>query len=49
MENNKVLNVFEGFSGYGGGSSALKNISKKHKKFKYNDIGCLEVDNYIDE
>ena len=44
-----VIKVFEGFSGYGGGSFALKNISKKHKKFKYNVVGCSEIDKYADE
>lgn len=29
---NKILKVFEGFSGYGGGSFALRNISRIIKK-----------------
>ena len=46
---NKILKVFEGFSGYGGGSFALRNISKKHKKFKYNVVGCSEIDKHANE
>lgn len=45
----KVLNVFEGFSGYGGGSFALRNISKKHKSFRFNIVGCSEIDKHADE
>lgn len=45
----KILNVFEGFSGYGGGSFALKNISKKHKTFRFNVVGCSEIDKHADE
>lgn len=44
-----VIKVFEGFSGYDGGSFALCNISRKHKKFKYNVVGCSEIDKYADE
>lgn len=45
----KILTIFEGFSGYGGGSFALRNIKKKHKQFEYNVIGCSEIDTYAQE
>lgn len=48
-ELNNIIKIFEGFSGYGGGSFALRNISRKHKKIKYNVVGCSEIDKYADE
>lgn len=44
--NDKILRVFEGFAGYGGGSFALKRISKTHTNFKYDVVGYSEIDKH---
>lgn len=41
----KVLKVFEGFAGYGGGSFALKRVKEEHPKFNYEIVGFSEIDN----
>ena len=45
----KVLKVFEGFAGYGGGSFALKRVKEKHQKFNYEIVGFSEIDKYAVE
>ena len=47
--NKKVLRVFEGFAGYGGGSFALKKLKELHPNFEYNVIGYSEIDKYASE
>lgn len=50
MENKKkVLRVFEGFAGYGGGSFALKRLKELHPDFEYEVIGYSELDKYASE
>lgn len=48
MKEKKVLKVFEGFSGYGGGSFALKRVAEEHMDFQYDIIGCSEIDEFAD-
>lgn len=45
----KVLRVFEGFAGYGGGSFALKRVQNLHPNFKYDVVGYSEIDKYACE
>ena len=45
----KVLRVFEGFAGYGGGSFALKRVSEEHNAFKYNVVGYSEIDEWASQ
>ena len=45
----KVLKVFEGFAGYGGGSFALKRVKEEHPKFNYEIVGFSEIDKYAVE
>ena len=45
----KVLRVFEGFAGYGGGSFALKRVKEEHPKFNYEIVGFSEIDKYAVE
>lgn len=47
--NKKILRVFEGFAGYGGGSFALKKLKELHPNFEYNVIGYSEIDKYASE
>lgn len=51
MENNKkkVLRVFEGFAGYGGGSFALKRLKELYPDFEYEIVGYSENDKYACE
>lgn len=46
MPESKVLRVFEGFAGYGGGSFALERLSKEHPKFRYEVVGYSENDKF---
>lgn len=46
---NKVLRVFEGFAGYGGGSFALRKLKKKYPKFNYRVVAYSEIDKYAAE
>ena len=48
-DNKKVLRVFEGFAGYGGGSFALRNLKKMHPNFNYIVVGYSEIDKYACE
>lgn len=48
MPKTKILKVFEGFSGYGGGSFALKKLSEKYPDFEFDVVGCSEIDKYAD-
>ncbi len=45
----KVLRVFEGFAGYGGGSFALKRVKEEHPRFNYEIVGFSEIDKYATE
>lgn len=45
----KVLKVFEGFAGYGGGSFALRKLRELHPNFEYEVIGYSELDKYASE
>ena len=45
----KVLRVFEGFAGYGGGSFALRRIKEEHPEFDYEVVGYSELDKYACE
>ena len=49
MKKKKVLRVFEGFAGYGGGSFALKRIKELHPDFEYEIVGYSEIDKYACE
>lgn len=49
MENKKVLKVFEGFAGYGGGSFALERIKRMYPGFEYEVVGYSEIDKYACE
>lgn len=51
MKNNtkRVLRVFEGFAGYGGGSFALRKLKELHPKFEYEVVGYSELDKYACE
>ena len=48
-QNDKVLRVFEGFAGYGGGSFALKRVNEEHPDFKYDVVAYSEIDKYASE
>ena len=45
----KVLRVFEGFAGYGGGHFALKKLKEKFPNFEFEVIGYSEIDKYACE
>ena len=45
----KVLRVFEGFAGYGGGSFALNRLKEKYPNFEFEVIGYSEIDKYACE
>lgn len=45
----KVLKVFEGFAGYGGGHFALNRLKEKYPKFSFEVIGYSEIDKYACE
>ena len=45
----KVLRVFEGFAGYGGGSFALRKLKQLHPDFEYEVVGYSELDEYASE
>ena len=49
MKNKKVLRVFEGFAGYGGGSFALERIKELYPDFEYEVVGYSEIDKYACE
>ena len=49
MENKKVLRVFEGFAGYGGGHFALDKLKEKYPNFEFDIIGYSEIDKYACE
>lgn len=49
MKEEKVLRVFEGFAGYGGGSFALKRLKEIHPKFDYDVVAYSEIDKYASE
>ena len=49
MKKKKVLRVFEGFAGYGGGSFALKRLKELHPDFEYEVVGYSEIDKYASE
>lgn len=48
-KNKKVLRVFEGFAGYGGGSFALNKLKEKYPNFEFEVIGYSEIDKYACE
>ena len=48
-KNKKVLRVFEGFAGYGGGSFALRKLKEMHPDFEYEVVGYSELDKYASE
>lgn len=45
----KVLRVFEGFAGYGGGHFALNKLKEKYPNFEFEIIGYSEIDKYACE
>jgi len=45
----KVLRVFEGFAGYGGGHFALSRLQQKYPNFDFEIIGYSEIDKYACE
>lgn len=45
----RVLRVFEGFAGYGGGSFAFEKLHELYPNFKYEVIGYSELDKYACE
>lgn len=47
--NKKVLRVFEGFAGYGGGHFALSRLKNKFPNFQFEVIGYSEIDKYARE
>ena len=47
--NKKILRVFEGFAGYGGGSFALRKLKELHPDFEYEVVGYSEIDKYASE
>lgn len=47
--NKKVLRVFEGFAGYGGGHFALSRLKNKFPNFQFEVIGYSEIDKYACE
>ena len=49
MKNKKVLRVFEGFAGYGGGHFALDRLKEKYPNFEFEIIGYSEIDKYACE
>ena len=49
MKKRKVLRVFEGFAGYGGGHFALSRLKEKYPKFEFEVIGYSEIDKYACE
>ncbi len=49
MKKKKVLRVFEGFAGYGGGHFALNKLKEKYPNFKFEVIGYSEIDKYACE
>lgn len=46
---NKVIRVFEGFAGYGGGSFGLKRLKENMPEIDYEVIGYSEFDKYASE
>lgn len=49
MKKKKVLRVFEGFAGYGGGHFALNKLKEKYPNFQFEVIGYSEIDKYACE
>ena len=49
MKKKKVLRVFEGFAGYGGGHFALDRLKEKYPNFEFEIIGYSEIDKYACE
>lgn len=49
MKKKKVLRVFEGFAGYGGGHFALNRLREKYPNFNFEIIGYSEIDKYACE
>lgn len=49
MKNKKVLKIFEGFAGYGGGSFALRRVKKQHPEFEYDVVAYSEIDKFASE
>lgn len=49
MKKSKVLRVFEGFAGYGGGHFALNKLKEKYPDFEFKIIGYSEIDKYAYE
>jgi len=45
----KILRVFEGFAGYGGGHFALNKLKEKYPNFEFEIIGYSEIDKYACE
>ena len=45
----RILKVFEGFAGYGGGHFALNRLHEKYPNFKFEIIGYSEIDKYACE
>lgn len=47
--NKKILKVFEGFAGYGGGHFALNRLKDKYPNFEFEIVGYSEIDKYACE
>ena len=45
----KIIRVFEGFAGYGGGSFGLKRLKENMPEIDYEVIGYSEFDKYASE
>ena len=43
MKNKKILRVFEGFAGYGGGHFALNRLKEKYPNFEFEIVGYSEM------
>lgn len=49
MKEKKILRVFEGFAGYGGGHFALNRLREKYPNFEFEIVGYSEIDKYASE
>lgn len=49
MTKRRILKVFEGFAGYGGGHFALDRLKEKYSNFEFEIVGYSEIDKYACE
>ncbi len=45
----KIIRVFEGFAGFGGGSFALRKINEQHPNVSFKVVAYSEIDKYASE